>query len=156
MSNMGYRNGMIVMFIDLTQYKVFCKNLISISEQFMYKILTLENIIDINNVEIVYPKGMFIGKSSDLNLILFTKNNIYSVVLYPNIRISVLRKNDIKKINLNLCGTSSDPDYELIITFDHGEEIRLFNVDDTDEDWKYHFAEYVLKIYKYLLIYHLE
>lgn len=138
------------MGINLTDFEEFRKNLWSVNEQFEYRIKRMLEIIQIDKVEIVYPQKLFIDRSQELKLFLFTESNIYMVVFYPDIKISTLKKNDIKRLELNLSGNSSEPDYELIIKLNQDEEIRLFNVDDTNEDWRYHFAQYILKIYKYL------
>ena len=134
--------------IDLTKYTEFKEEMFRIG-QLRYKFKPLESLIDVNKIDIIYPKRMYID-NKDINLFVFTNDYIYSILFYPEIKSVIYKKADIQKIAINLHGTS-DPDYELIITFKYGDEIRIYNVEDTNEDWRWSFSEYLLKVYKYLI-----
>jgi hypothetical protein len=139
----------VVHLEDLSIYNDAKQAILSVNYKMGDKLGLLEKIINLENVKVVYPKGIFVNYNRDLVLVLLTETNIYLVDFKENMQIKKYRMADIRE-SIFIIHDVYYRECELTIKFEDGNEIKFSSKDDTNESWRHEFPDYIIKLYKAL------
>jgi hypothetical protein len=112
----------------------------------------VEKHIPIEEMKLTYSKRFLKPNVDSVGLIVFTNNSIWLFENHEDGRLdtSVIQNYKIEKLKLTQNLEDRNSHAKLQIVLASGEEILLDAEEDTGEDWKHEYTEYVKEIFDYL------
>ena len=137
------------MGVDYQEFKQHVKN-----REFQYFksyatiIKTIDEFYDENDMKFFYPKNLFNDKQTEF--IIFLENGLLIIKHEPEEEQQFRYEHYYCKVtSKTLLNTRNDyGNQQLLISFDNGKEIKLHNLEDSNDNWEHDYKTFIRELYK--------